>query len=171
MSKGRTAESDREAANNLLVAYFTRVFDTVAAAYDAGGEMVVSFPKITVPAPKSEDVLFSSRICDIRLRRALSQRAVIEEESEKNTNHVIQEYKAVLDEEHANITESFTPAEVDRSAKPIHIRNAEKDEAEAAAKPVRKSKRIDWNAIKAAAAARVQQTRNSARGKPNGRRP
>jgi hypothetical protein len=80
-------------------------------------------------------------------------RALIEEESEKNTNHVIQEYKTLLDEEHANITESFTPEQVDRSAKPIHIRNAEKDEAEAAAKPVRKSKRIDWNAIKAAAAA------------------
>jgi hypothetical protein len=166
----RTAKSSRApsraASRELLTTYFTKVFESIAGAYGSGPSFVQGFSSAIPQQPKPDDLQFSSRIADIRLKRALEQRAASEAESETQIQRSIQEYQSMIGKPHTDITESFTATHPEPIEKRVHIRNAEKDKEAESTRASHRSKRINWEVIKSEATKRMK----SSDGRPKERK-
>jgi hypothetical protein len=162
-TKSKSKSLSRAAARELLKTYFTKVFESVAGAYGSGPPFVQGFSAPTPEPPKPEDPQFSSRIADIRLKRAVEQRTAAENDTEREIERSIEEYRGLLGKPRADVTESFTAAHPEPIEKRVHIRNAEKDKEAETSRAKHRPKHINWEVIKAEAAMRARSSEGRAK--------
>jgi hypothetical protein len=145
-AKGKGAN---KTAGDLNALYFAKVFDRLSVAYTGGAELELELPSPSGDPPKSDArCALQSQIASVRLRRAIDERFAAQQRASEFIEALERNYREMSRQGHVDITDAFTPAQVEPNESRLHIRNAERDHAEAAWRPKPRRREVDWGSMR-----------------------
>jgi hypothetical protein len=145
-AKGKGAS---KAANDLNALYFAKVFDRLSVAYTGGAELEFELPSSSGDPPKPDArCALQSQIASVRLKRAIGDALAAQQRAGESIEARERNYRQMSLQGHTDITDAFTPAQVEPNESRLHIRNAERDHAEAAWHPKPRTREVDWKSMR-----------------------
>jgi hypothetical protein len=165
-AKGR---GPSKAKGDLGVLYFAKVFDRLSLAYLPGSELELELPSASGDRPKADTPCpLQSQIATIRLKRAIEQRLAAHQTASNSIEQLEHRYREMSQRKRPDITDAFTPAQAEPNEARLHIRNAERDHAEAAWRPKAKAHEVNWGSMREEYEQRLKQSKQ--RGKNRAKR-
>jgi hypothetical protein len=138
-----------KASGDLEVRYFAKVFDRLSLAYIGGAELDLELPSaLANPAKADARCALQSQIASVRLKRAIDQRLAAQQRAAESVEQLERGYREMSLQGHPDITDAFTPAQVEPNESRLHIRNAERDQADAAWRPKPRTREVDWGSMR-----------------------
>jgi hypothetical protein len=136
-------------AGDLDALYFAKVFDRLSGAYTGGSELELELPDPSVDPPKSDGrCALQSQVATVRLKRAIDENFAAQQRASESIAALELGYREMSQHGHSDITDAFTPAQVEPNEIRLHIRNAERDHAEAAWRPKPRTREVDWQSMR-----------------------